>query len=159
MLLVVVVLGALALPATAGSVPERPAGSVPERPGGSVPERHGGPKPSTTTTTTTWPPLPTFDAALAWSDCGDGFQCGTLAVPTDWTGSVPEREAGRSPGDVVPIALLRHPAESPADRIGSLVVNYGGPGESGVDYLRGDVVAAAGGGARPFRRGELRSTR
>ena len=40
------------------------------------------------------------------------------------------------PTDTVPLALLRHPAESPAERIGSLVVNYGGPGESGVDYLR-----------------------
>ena len=86
-LLVVVVLGALALPA------------------GSVPERHGRGKPrpstttTTTTTTTTWPPLPAFDAALSWSDCGDGFQCGTLTVPIDWTGSGPEREAGRSPTD------------------------------------------------------------
>ena len=123
-LFVVVVLGALALP----------AGSVPERQG------RGKPGPSTTTTstttTTTWPPLPAFDAALSWADCGDGFQCGTLTVPIDWTGSGPEPGAGRSPTDTVPLALLRHPAESPAERIGSLVVNYGGPGESGVDYLR-----------------------
>ena len=39
------------------------------------------PAPSTTTTTTTWPPLPAFDPTLAWSDCGDGFQCATLNVP------------------------------------------------------------------------------
>ena len=110
-LFVVVVLGALALP----------AGSVPERQG------RGKPGPSTTTTTTTsttttttWPPLPAFDAALSWADCGGGFQCGTLTVPTDWTGSGPERGAGRSPTDTVPLALLRHPAESPAERIGSL---------------------------------------
>jgi pimeloyl-ACP methyl ester carboxylesterase len=84
------------------------------------------PKPSTTTTTT-WPPLPAFDHALAWTDCGDGFQCATLTVPTDWV----------SPSaDTVPVALVRHPAASPPDRIGSLVVNYGGPGESGVDSLR-----------------------
>jgi pimeloyl-ACP methyl ester carboxylesterase len=121
-LLVVVLFGALALP----------AGSVPERQGRGKP----GPSTTTATTTTTWPPLPAFDAALSWADCGGGFQCGTLTVPTDWTGSGPERGAGRSPTDTVPLALLRHPAESPADRIGSLVVNYGGPGESGVDYLR-----------------------
>ena len=42
------------------------------------------PAPSTTTTTTTWPPLPAFDPTLAWSDCGDGFQCATLNVPVDW---------------------------------------------------------------------------
>ena len=34
------------------------------------------------------------------------------------------------------IALTRLPAAAPDQRIGSLVVNYGGPGESGVDYLR-----------------------
>ena len=86
------------------------------------------PKPSPTTTTTTWPPLPAFDSNLAWSDCGDGFECGTLTVPVDWG-------SPRS-SDTVPLAMIRHPAESPSDRIGALVVNYGGPGESGVTYLR-----------------------
>ena len=85
------------------------------------------PSPSTTTTTTTWPPLPAFDAAVAWSDCGDGFQCGTLTVPVDWSNPTV---------DTVPLALIRHPAVSPPDRIGALVTNYGGPGESGVDSLR-----------------------
>ena len=93
----------------------------------AVPEPHVGaktkPAPSTTTT---WPPLPAFDPAVAWTDCGNGFQCGTLSVPVDW--KVPA-------GEHVGLALLRHPATSP-ERIGSLVVNYGGPGESGVDYLR-----------------------
>jgi pimeloyl-ACP methyl ester carboxylesterase len=86
---------------------------------------------STTTTTapitTTWPPLPAFDATLAWSDCGDGFQCATLTVPVDWS---------KPTGETLGVALTRLPAASPDQRIGSLVVNYGGPGESGVDYLR-----------------------
>jgi pimeloyl-ACP methyl ester carboxylesterase len=87
------------------------------------------PKPSssTTTTTTTWPPLPAFDTALAWSDCGDGFQCGTLTVPVDWA---------KPTGETMGIALTRLPATVPDQRVGSLVVNYGGPGESGVDLLR-----------------------
>jgi pimeloyl-ACP methyl ester carboxylesterase len=71
--------------------------------------------------------LPAFDAALAWTDCGDGFECATLEVPVDWKFPAGER---------VGIALTRHPATSPSERIGSLVVNYGGPGESGVDILR-----------------------
>ena len=83
--------------------------------------------PSTTTTTTTWPPLPAFDTTLAWADCGDGFQCATLSVPVDWS---------KPTGDHVGLALTRLPAQAPDQRIGSLVVNYGGPGESGVDYLR-----------------------
>jgi pimeloyl-ACP methyl ester carboxylesterase len=126
----------VALAASAGSVPERGVGSVPER-------QAAKPKPkpsSSSSTTTTWPPLPAFDATVAWADCGDGFQCATLTVPADWTEP--------APADVVPVALVRHPAESAAERIGSLVVNYGGPGESGVDYLRAtwsrlpDVVRA-----------------
>jgi pimeloyl-ACP methyl ester carboxylesterase len=89
------------------------------------------PKPSGSTTTTTtapkrWPPLPAFDTTLAWADCGDGFQCATLTVPVDWS---------RPTGEQVGIALTRLPAASPDQRLGSLVVNYGGPGESGVGYL------------------------
>ena len=87
--------------------------------------------PSTTspvaTTTTTWPPLPAFDATLAWADCGDGFQCGTLTVPVDWA---------KPTGEQVGIALIRRPAVVPDQRLGSLVFNYGGPGQSGVAYLR-----------------------
>ena len=54
-----------------------------------------------TTTTTTWPPLPAFDTTLAWADCGDGFQCGTLTVPVDWA---------KPTGEQVGIALIRRPA-------------------------------------------------
>ena len=99
-------------------------------PAGSVPERRAGARtrPSPSTTTTTWPPLPAFDATIAWPDCGDGFQCGTLNVPVDWKAV--------TPAETLSLALIRHPAGSPAERIGALVVNYGGPGESGVDYLR-----------------------
>ena len=89
-------------------------------------------KTTTTTTTkpatvTTAPPLPSFDTTLAWADCGDGFQCATLTVPVDWANPT---------GEQVGIAMTRLPATDPAQRIGSLVVNYGGPGQGGVDYLR-----------------------
>ncbi len=58
-------------------------------------ERHEAkPKPATTTTTTTWPPLPAFDTTVAWSDCGDGFECGTLTVPVDWKQSRRVRRSG-----------------------------------------------------------------
>jgi pimeloyl-ACP methyl ester carboxylesterase len=80
----------------------------------------------TTTTTTTWPPLPASSTTVSWSDCGSGFECGTLSVPVDW------RAAS---GEQIPLALVRHRAEGPDPRIGTLVVNYGGPGQGGVDYL------------------------
>ena len=86
--------------------------------------------PSTTTTTPaakSWPPLPAFDPTLAWSDCGDGFQCATLNVPVDWN---------NPSGENVGIALTRLPALVPDQRVGSLVLNYGGPGSSGIEHLR-----------------------
>jgi pimeloyl-ACP methyl ester carboxylesterase len=81
---------------------------------------------TTTPTTTTWPPLPATSTDIEWSDCGNGFECGTLSVPVDW----------RAPsGEQLPLALVRHRATSPDQRIGSLVVNYGGPGQGGATYL------------------------
>ncbi|MER6574363.1 alpha/beta hydrolase [Nonomuraea sp. NPDC001023] len=62
---------------------------------------------------------------LGWSDCGDGFQCGTLRVPLDHD---------RPDGERLELAVVRLPATG--DRIGSLVVNPGGPGASGVEYAR-----------------------
>ena len=63
---------------------------------------------------------------LAWSDCGDD-QCARLTVPIDY--SHPE-------GETLKLAVLRVVADGSAKRIGSLVVNPGGPGGSGVRYAR-----------------------
>jgi pimeloyl-ACP methyl ester carboxylesterase len=52
-------------------------------------------------------------------------ECGTLAVPVDWA---------QPYGPAVRIALARLPATDPRHRIGTLVVNPGGPGGSGVDF-------------------------
>jgi pimeloyl-ACP methyl ester carboxylesterase len=80
--------------------------------------------------TPTWPPLPPFDTTIAWSDCGDGWQCGTLTVPVDW----------RKPStDTVGLALIRRPATAPDARLGALLVNPGGPGFGGTSYIRGLV--------------------
>ncbi len=62
---------------------------------------------------------------LAWSDC-DTFECTTLSVPLDY--SDPD-------GRQIDIAVIRQ-ATNGSDRIGSVLVNPGGPGGSGVDYLR-----------------------
>ncbi|HEX6678662.1 MAG TPA: alpha/beta hydrolase [Actinomycetes bacterium] len=70
---------------------------------------------------------------LSWSDCGDGFQCATALVPLDYD------DPG---GQKISLALIRRPASDPAHRIGSLFLNPGGPGGSGVDFVRalGDVL-------------------
>ena len=68
---------------------------------------------------------------LGWSDCGDN-QCARLTVPVDY--SHPE-------GATLRLALLKVAANGPAKTIGSLVVNPGGPGGSGVNYARAaDVI-------------------
>jgi pimeloyl-ACP methyl ester carboxylesterase len=65
--------------------------------------------------------------ALHWTDCGDGFQCATARVPLDYD---------RPHGTKISLALIRLPAGDPARRIGSLFINPGGPGGSGVDVVR-----------------------
>lgn len=64
---------------------------------------------------------------LTWTDCGDGFQCASATVPLDY-----DRPEGRS----IEIALVRLPAMDPANRIGSLFLNSGGPGLSGIEFVR-----------------------
>lgn len=62
-----------------------------------------------------------------WKDCGGGFQCATAQVPLDYA---------RPSGAKVGIALIRLPAKDQAHRIGSLFTNPGGPGGSGVEFVR-----------------------
>jgi pimeloyl-ACP methyl ester carboxylesterase len=68
--------------------------------------------------------------SIAWKDCGGGFQCGTLQVPLDY--DHPESRK-------ISLELLRATAKDQANRIGSLLMNPGGPGESGIEFLRGDI--------------------
>ena len=79
------------------------------------------------TVTSTKAPSSPVAQPLAWQDCGYGFQCATLKVPLDYR----KRNA-----TLIDIALIRHPAENPGSRIGSLITNPGGPGASGVEDLR-----------------------
>jgi pimeloyl-ACP methyl ester carboxylesterase len=75
-------------------------------------------------------PTPTFAVgSITWTGCDKGFQCGNLMVPLDYS-----HPAGRK----VTLALIKKPKQGAQPRIGSLLYNPGGPGESGVDYLRDD---------------------
>ena len=67
-----------------------------------------------------------------WSPCyrdlGYPFECATVQVPLDYS----------NPGKAaILIAMVRLPATDPARRIGSLFLNPGGPGGSGVDFALG----------------------
>ena len=77
---------------------------------------------------------PAAPPKVPWSDCrGDagpkGFQCATVSVP---------RDPSHPGGAVIGMAIDRHRATG--QKIGSLLVNPGGPGVSGVDFLP-DAVA------------------
>lgn len=74
-------------------------------------------------------PAPASPGAINWTDCGGGFQCGTLQVPLDYT---------QTSGTKIGIALIRKPVSNPSARIGSIVMNPGGPGASGIEFLRNE---------------------
>jgi pimeloyl-ACP methyl ester carboxylesterase len=74
-------------------------------------------------------------APVAWQACPptdgedvQGWECGTIQVPLDYA---------QPDGETITIALTRHRATGDSQRIGSLVVNPGGPGASGIEAVRG----------------------
>ena len=116
--LVVVVLLGIVLSACSPAEPSPKTTTVPS-PGASgslSPDASGAVTPSA-------PPV----AKAKWTDCGSGFQCATIRVPKDY--------ADPAKG-TLQLALLRLPATDRANRIGSLLINPGGPGGSGVDFVR-----------------------
>ena len=89
-----------------------------------------GPAPtSTPDASTTQPPSPDladyYTQQLDWSDCEGRAECATLTVPLDYE---------QPTGEKIELALLKVPALSADARIGSLVVNPGGPGAPGTSY-------------------------
>jgi pimeloyl-ACP methyl ester carboxylesterase len=72
-------------------------------------------------------------AALEWAKCtgkeARGLQCATMLVPRDYANPA----VGR-----VRIAVIRRPATG--TKIGSIAMNPGGPGGSGIDFLEGVVT-------------------
>ena len=78
-----------------------------------------------------------YDAQkLRWVPCAHGFQCARLLVPFDY-----QRPAWKR----FSLPVIKLPASNPAQRIGSLVINPGGPGGSGISYAlqARSVVSAA----------------
>lgn len=62
-----------------------------------------------------------------WSDCGGGFTCAEVRVPLDY--------AAPSEG-YLNISMIRSAARDRDGRMGSLFINPGGPGASGVEFVR-----------------------
>jgi pimeloyl-ACP methyl ester carboxylesterase len=70
-----------------------------------------------------------YDQVLDWDRCGNGMQCTTATAPMNWDDP--------AAGDIE-LALVRQPASSGTSR-GSLLVNPGGPGASGYDFVMDSV--------------------
>ncbi|MFI6034321.1 alpha/beta hydrolase [Streptomyces sp. NPDC051315] len=71
---------------------------------------------------------PYYGQKLSWRGCGvPGFECATLKAPLDY-----DRPGA---GDVR-LAVARKKATGPGGRLGSLLVNPGGPGGSAIGYLQ-----------------------
>ncbi|MDR3068103.1 MAG: alpha/beta hydrolase [Cellulomonas sp.] len=84
-----------------------------------------------------------YSQSLDWGKCGDdfgeglgGLQCAWLTVPMDYA------DPG---GETIKIAVARSRA---ADAVGSVVVNPGGPGGSGVDFVPRLAKATGGAGEK-----------
>lgn len=94
------------------------------------PDPEGAPAPSPTpeaTEVVTGPLADYYNQELSWGPCDEGeFECATLMVPLDYA---------EPDGTTIDLALLRSLATSD-DRIGSLLINPGGPGASGVAHAR-----------------------
>ncbi|MFE7188214.1 alpha/beta hydrolase [Kitasatospora sp. NPDC057541] len=80
--------------------------------------------------------VPYYGQRLAWQPCDDGYECTTFRVPLDY-----DRPAD---GELT-LAAVRAPAvptdsaasSASGGRLGSLLLNPGGPGGSAVEYVEG----------------------
>jgi pimeloyl-ACP methyl ester carboxylesterase len=73
---------------------------------------------------------PYYQQKLSWQGCKDvsGFECATMRVPLDY--------AHPDAATDLKLAVARKTATGPGNRLGSLLVNPGGPGASAIDYAQ-----------------------
>lgn len=78
-------------------------------------------------------------AAIPWEACGPNLECADVPVPLDWD---------EPDGEQLTLAVIKYGASDPANRIGTILINPGGPGDTGVGLIRGggaDIEAWGGG--------------
>lgn len=66
-----------------------------------------------------------YEQDVSWETCRENKQCAEIEVPLDY-----ENPAEES----ISLAMIKVPAKNQEQRVGSLVVNPGGPGGSGIEY-------------------------
>jgi len=67
-----------------------------------------------------------YSQKIKWTACSGTLQCGSLIVPIDY---------GNPTGATISLALIRH-RSTDRNRVGSVVLNPGGPGGSGVNFAK-----------------------
>lgn len=72
---------------------------------------------------------PYYEQELVWGACESGFDCTTVTAPLDWSDPA---------GAEIELAVIRQRA-SDAQPLGSLLTNPGGPGASGVSFIRDSI--------------------
>jgi pimeloyl-ACP methyl ester carboxylesterase len=100
-----------------------PNGSGEGDSGGTI----GADRPSVPGTRASWTPCPDVPKRLVGRGAtGMSYDCASVAVPHDWNAP-----AG---GGTYRIAMIRIRSKTQKNRIGSLLINPGGPGGSGIDH-------------------------
>jgi len=72
---------------------------------------------------------PYYHQVLNWTSCGSNMQCTDAKAPLDWS---------KPSGGSIKLALIRQKATS-GHSLGSLLVNPGGPGGSGYDFIHDNI--------------------
>ncbi|WP_329581426.1 alpha/beta hydrolase [Kitasatospora sp. NBC_01250] len=133
-LLVLAAAGLLLTGCSGGGRPNGLPGDTPPSPGGTASAVPAGAAPLQ--------PLPEavpaeldsyYHQQLSWQPCDQGFECATFKAPLDY---------GHPAGGDLTLGAVRRPADGSggAKRLGSLLLNPGGPGGSAVQYV--EAVAA-----------------
>ncbi len=68
-----------------------------------------------------------YGQSLTWTACEGELQCASFDAPLNYA---------EPDGSTVTIKMLKSPAKDPTKRLGSLVVNPGGPGGSGYEFAQ-----------------------
>lgn len=85
-------------------------------------------QPAPSTSTITDPPSfgstdDFYTQQLQWRDCNGGMECAEVLAPLNWD----------APQETIRLAVMRSVVDRP---IGSLLINPGGPGVSGIEWMR-----------------------
>ncbi len=75
---------------------------------------------------TSWTMAKFQSQVLNWKSCNSGFECAQFNVPVDYS---------HLDQQTFTLQVIKHVANNPTKRLGTLIMNPGGPGGSGIQYV------------------------